>query len=51
MCVQYAGEGLKSRSICYWQVRLWDENAMEGDWSEEASFEMGLLEPSGWQAR
>lgn len=51
MCVQYAGEGLKSRSICYWQVRLWDENDMEGDWSEEASFELGLLEPSDWQAR
>ena len=26
MRVQYSGEKLKSRSVCVWQVRLWDEN-------------------------
>lgn len=51
MRVQYAGERLKSRSKVLWQVRLWDETNEPGDWSEEASFELGLLSPDDWQAR
>ena len=51
MRVTYAGESLKSRSVCLWQVRLWDENDRAGGWSEEASLELGLLTASDWQAR
>ena len=51
MRVQYAGDKLKSRSRVLWQVRLWDENGNAGDWSEEASFELGLLAVSDWQAK
>lgn len=51
MRVQYAGEPLKSRSKVLWRVRLWYENVQPGDWSEEASFELGLLTASDWQAR
>ncbi|MGN1002178.1 MAG: family 78 glycoside hydrolase catalytic domain, partial [Oscillospiraceae bacterium] len=51
MRAQYAGEALKSRSRVLWRVRLWDENDRPGDWSEEASFELGLLDPSDWQAK
>ena len=51
MRVQYAGEPLKSRSKVLWQVRLWDANGQLGDWSEEASFELGLLRASDWQAK
>ena len=51
MRVQYSGEKLKSRSVCVWQVRLWDENGQPGEWSEDASFELGLLSPSDWQAK
>ena len=40
---------LRSRDIVSWKVRLWDE-AGEGDWSNSANFEMGLLQPSDWQA-
>lgn len=50
MRVQYAGDKLKSRSRVLWQVRLWDENGQPGEWSENASFELGLLDPSDWQA-
>ena len=50
MRVQYAGGPLKSRSKVLWQVRLWYENVQPGDWSEEASFELGLLTASDWQA-
>ncbi|MGM9586125.1 MAG: family 78 glycoside hydrolase catalytic domain [Candidatus Limivicinus sp.] len=51
MRAQYAGEALKSRSRVLWRVRLWDENDRPSDWSEEASFELGLLDPSDWQAK
>lgn len=51
MRAQYAGEALKSRSRILWRVRLWDENDRPGDWSEEANFELGLLDASDWQAK
>lgn len=33
------------------RIKLWDENGGEGDWSEPAFFEMGLLEKSDWEAK
>lgn len=51
MRAQYAGTKLKSRSKVLWQVQLWDETNTPGGWSEEASFELGLLSTSDWQAR
>lgn len=51
MRMQYAGEKLKNRSVCVWQVRLWDENGQPGEWSEEAFFEFGLLTVSDWQVK
>lgn len=41
---------LSSRAIVNWKVCLWDENDVQGEWSEEASFEIGLLEKSDWKA-
>ncbi len=40
---------LKSRERVAWQVRLWDENDVPGDWAE-AVFEMGLLSAADWKA-
>lgn len=45
------GGSLDSRTHVEWRVRLWDENDMPGDWSEQAVFEMGLLHASDWKAR
>ena len=42
---------LESRQEIFWKVRLWDENDVPGDWSEEGFFEMGLLDPEDWKAR
>ncbi|MCR5355384.1 MAG: alpha-L-rhamnosidase, partial [Lachnospiraceae bacterium] len=41
---------LQSRQKLTWQVKLWDENDME-ETSEEATFEMGLLDVNDWQAK
>ena len=43
-------EKLASRERVNWRVRLWDEHGKPGEWTE-ASFEMGLLDPSDWTAK
>ena len=48
MWAEYPKE-LSSRQRVNWRIRLWDENDVEGDWSE-AFFEMGLLLRSDWKA-
>ena len=40
-----------SRQQVIWKVRLWDEHGTAGEWSEEASFEMGILEQSQFVAK
>ena len=48
--IEYEGKPLESRQTYYWKVQAWDENGNAGEWSETASFEMGLLSRSEWQA-
>jgi alpha-L-rhamnosidase len=48
--VPYGGKALQSRSICYWKVRIWDENEHISDWSSPAWFSVGLLGKSDWDA-
>ncbi|MGN0744690.1 MAG: family 78 glycoside hydrolase catalytic domain [Christensenellales bacterium] len=50
MHVDYAGE-IESRRQISWQVVLWDENDVEGDWSETATFETGLLKKEDFVAK
>ena len=42
---------LHSRDRVRWQLRLWDENSVQGAWSESASFELGLTRSADWKAR
>ena len=46
----YEGPPLKSGQRYYWQVRIWDGAGTPSDWSAPAYWEMGLLEPTDWQA-
>lgn len=48
--VPYAGQPLRSRQRCWWQVRVWNGDGQVSDWSELAVWETGLLEPCDWQA-
>ena len=50
MRVRYAGKELESRMRVCVCVKLWDEEDAEGDWSDPAWFEMGLLEETDWKA-
>lgn len=42
--VVYKGKNLSSGETCYWKVRVWDKNDNPSQWSDVATFEMGLLE-------
>jgi len=47
----YGGRALESRLACYWKVRAWNKAAEVSDWSEPATWEMGLLKQEDWQAQ
>jgi alpha-L-rhamnosidase len=49
--VPYAGKGLQSGVVYYWQVRISDNKGKTSDWSEKAFWQMGLLQPSDWKAK
>ena len=48
--VPYGGNTLRSRSVCYWKVRIWDEKDRMSEWSTISGFSVGLLEKSDWNA-
>ena len=45
------GKEAESKQNISWKVRLWDENGMEGEWSKEAVFELGILEKDRFVAK
>lgn len=49
--IPYGGEPLLSMTRYRWRVMVWDQEDMPSDWSGEARFEMGLLQPSDWKAQ
>lgn len=48
---RYGGKTLQSRDRVYWQVKLWDENDDESDWSAPVFFETGLLSLKDWDTQ
>ncbi len=48
--IPYQGQALQPRQRGWWQVRVWDEQDRPSAWSPPACWEMGLLQPSDWQA-
>jgi alpha-L-rhamnosidase len=49
--VIYQGKPLPSRQKVYWKVMIWDEKNESSDWSETASWTMGLLKSVDWNAK
>ncbi|MDR1089463.1 MAG: glycoside hydrolase family 78 protein [Prevotella sp.] len=49
--IEYQGKQLDSGDQVYWKVIVWDENDKPSNWSETATWTMGLLKPSDWQAK
>jgi len=48
--VDYGGPELKSRQLCYWRVRVWDNKGKVSPWSSVNHWEMGLFNAREWQA-
>ncbi len=48
--VEYAGQPLRSGRQYWWKVRVWDQDGQASSYSRAASWQMGLLAPSDWQA-
>jgi alpha-L-rhamnosidase len=48
--ILYNGKPLGSGMHCWWKVQVWDKDNKKSDWSEPASWEMGLLKPQDWKA-
>ena len=48
--IKYRGKALESTQECWWQVRVWDRDGVVSDWSDAASWRMGLLDPEDWKA-
>jgi alpha-L-rhamnosidase len=48
--VPYTGKHLRSRTKCYWKVKVWS-NKGESKWSQPAYWSMGLLDYTDWKGR
>lgn len=48
--IPWGGKPLRSREKVTWSVTLWDEDGKEGEESEKAFFEIGLLGKSDWKS-
>lgn len=49
--IEYGGKALASEMLCWWKVKVWDQNGNPSDWSKPAKWSMGLLDPSDWKAK
>ncbi len=50
MGIAYQGLPLKSAQRIFWKVRVWDKADRASEWSQPATWAMGLLAPQDWQA-
>lgn len=49
--IVYQGKPLGSNALCFWKVRVWDQDGRASAWSVAAKWTMGLLAPEDWKAR
>jgi hypothetical protein len=49
--IRYAGKPLVSSQPVFWKVRVWSRDNQVSEWSPSASWTMGLLKETDWQAK
>lgn len=47
--IVYKGKELNPREKAYWKVKVWDKDEHATEWSQTASWEMGLLRQEQWK--
>lgn len=50
LLVRWLGKKLYPGSLCYWKVRIWNQDDEVSDWSKPSFFSIGLINKSDWQA-
>ena len=49
--ITYKGSILTSGTQAFWKVKLWDKDGKESEWSEPASWTMGITSEGDWKAQ
>ena len=49
--IEYAGIHLKSRQMCWWKVKVWDNKGFSSTWSAPQCWTMGILARDEWRAK
>jgi alpha-L-rhamnosidase len=49
--VEYGGPSLVSGSAYQWRVRVWGRAGEASDWSDNATWQVGFLDPEDWKAK
>lgn len=49
--IEYGGNHLKSRQLCWWKVKVWDNKGFNSTWSAPQCWKMGILTPDEWRAK
>lgn len=49
--VAYGGRALFSHQVCWWKLRVWDEDDRVSAWSSPSFWTMGQLKPEEWKAQ
>ena len=48
--IKYRGKELLSRHQYFWKVKFWDEQKLESEWSQMATWTMGIF-PENWNGQ
>ena len=49
--IEYSGKSLKSSQQVFWQVKVWDKEGVESDWSAPGTWRVGLTDADQWVAK
>lgn len=49
--IVYGGTPLVSHQVCFWRVRVWNQDGVESGWSKPAQWAMGVLRPEEWTGK
>jgi hypothetical protein len=49
--IGYAGKPLHSSQPVFWKLRVWDGKGNASEWSKPATWTMGILDPTEWNAQ
>jgi hypothetical protein len=47
--VAYQGSPLRANKKYFWKVMVWDNKGQSSSWSDQATWQMGLLSASDWE--